>query len=135
MPATSKPPEKASATAGLEAFHWSPQPQAAAIVRELVDDVLRRCPGAEALAQRMREQTATRFIDWVDALVVPGSPQLGDRLRAAGFVLRKRRGADTCFVHEGAIFPDIVMVPENRARVAIAVDSVADFCAANTLDA
>ncbi|MBA2479997.1 MAG: hypothetical protein H0V44_04990 [Planctomycetes bacterium] len=121
--------------AALDAFHWSPQPHAAALVRELVDDVLRRCPEAQALASRMLDQTATRFIDWVDALVVPGSPELGDRLRAAGFVLRRRRGADTCFVHEAGIFPDIVMVPENRARVTIAVDSVADFCAVHALDA
>jgi hypothetical protein len=134
MTTTSKIPPS-NPTVGLDAFYWNPQPAAAALVRELVDDVLRRCPEAESLEARMREQTGTRFIDWVDALVVPGSPQLGDRLRAAGFALRKRRGGDTCFVHEGAIFPDIVMVPENRARVAICVESVADFCAAHTIDA
>ncbi|MBA3707685.1 MAG: hypothetical protein H0W83_02550 [Planctomycetes bacterium] len=120
---------------GLAAFHWTPQPAAAALVRELLDDLLRRCPEVTALANRMRAETATRFSDWVDTLVVPGSPALGDRLRASGFTLARRRGADTCFVHEAAIFPDIVMVPENRSRVAIAVESVADFCAAHAIDA
>ncbi len=118
---------------GLDAFHWEPQPKAAAVVDELVANFLKRCPEAAALAKRMHDETATRFIDWIDAAVVPGSPDLSDRLRKAGFTLRPRRGADTCFTHEAATFPDVVLVPEQTMRVAIFVDSCADFCAAHAL--
>jgi hypothetical protein len=130
-----KPPtaRHAKGTAGnaLTAFHWEPQPLAWTLVRELVDDFLHRCPDAFELAQRMKRETATRFVDWVDAIVAPGSPTLSDRLRKAGYVLRPRRGADTCFANEKGIFPDIILLPENTTRLAIEVESVADFCAAH----
>jgi hypothetical protein len=123
----------ASESGALTAFHWEPQPLAWGLVNELVERFLHRCRDALTLAERMRAETATRFVDWVDAIVAPGSPDLSDRLRKAGFVMRKKRAADTCFVHEGGIFPDIVLAPEHTMRVAIAVESVADFSAVHQL--
>jgi hypothetical protein len=118
-----------------EDFRWVPQPAGWTLVNELLADFLRRCAPASALAKRMREDTATRFIDWVDTMVVPGSPELSARLRSSGFSVHRRRGADTCFVHDRALLPDVIMVPENVTRIAIAVESVADFCAVHGLPA
>lgn len=113
---------------------WEPQPEAQALVRELFEGVIARLPEAQALQERMLARTATRLLDWVDALVLPGSPGLAERLRHAGFVLAPRRGADTCFRHPGADFPDLIPVPRATSQVVIAVESVADYAAVHAID-
>jgi len=107
---------------------WAPQPLAGALVLDLLEDFFKRLPAAKDLDGRLRAEAGVRFIDLVDAITVKGSPGLSDRLRRAGFVLRPRRGADTCFSHPLGSFPDLILVPEHGLSVAMAVESVADFC-------
>lgn len=114
----------------LVQFHWEPQPRAQALVNELVNGFLSRSPGALELAQCMRDQTGTRFNDWVDHIQAPRSEDLRQRLLAVGFSHRPIAGAPDRFVHEGAIFPEIVLVDGTVTRLAVKVDSVADFLAA-----
>lgn len=111
----------------LQKFHWEPQPRAAALVRELVEEFLRLCPGAAELSARMKHDTGTRFIDWVDHIQVQRSPELRKRLTDVGFTRKAMPGAPDCYVHEGAIFPMIVLDADDVLRVAIKVDSVVDF--------
>ncbi len=115
-------------------IRWSPQPAAAELVASLLEDALARLPEASDLASAMLERTATRFGDWVDALVLPGSPGLSERLRKAGFVLSPRRGADTCFQHAGGDFPALILLPQPLTQLLIQVESVADFCAAHAIE-
>ncbi|MBL8761123.1 MAG: hypothetical protein JNL50_07455, partial [Phycisphaerae bacterium] len=119
---------------GLTDFDWRPQPAGQRLVNELLSAFLQRCPGAAALAQRMKSDTGTRFHDWVDTIFTPGSPVLHQRLIEAGFTHRPLPGAREHFVHLGAMFPSIVLTPDQTDRVAIKVDSVADFLAAWSLD-
>lgn len=113
----------------LARFLWQPQPVAQAFVAGLTEKFLTLCPAARALAARMRDETATRFIDWIDHLVVPNGPGLSDQLSAAGFRPVSRHGADGVFANPDGIFPDILVGGET-VRAGIAVDSVSDAAAA-----
>ncbi len=131
----------ADAPESLKQWQWKPQPEAAALVRDLVNDFLARCPGAALLAERMKSDTGTRFIDWIDTIQVPGSDELEARVLATGFAhiptltLRgdeptdKRAGSPKAFTHAGGIFPTIMLHIEPVQRVAIKVDDVAEFLA------
>jgi hypothetical protein len=113
-----------------QSFDWQPQPQAQALVSELVTTFLGRCPGAANLARAMKHDTGTRFIDWVDSIQVKRSESLRGRLQEVGFDRRAVPGAPDCFIHDGGMFPQIVLDTAPETRVAIKVESVVDFLAA-----
>lgn len=112
-------------------FDFKPQPQAAAIVRELIDGFLARHPQAADLARRMKDVTGTRFLDWIDHILVsrkdPGFVGLRERLLAAGFSHVPQMGAKNAFLHLGAIFPEILLDEHPVSAIVLKVDSVADF--------
>lgn len=119
----------------LQAFQWQVQPGAEAVVRGVVEEFLTRCPGANRLAERMKLETGTRFFDWIDHVAVPHSAEMERRLREAGFVKKSLEGAEACFVHEGGMFPAVLMEKSEAMRVAIKAESTADFAAAMGIDA
>jgi hypothetical protein len=112
----------AAQTDPLAAFHWTPQPQAQALVKQIIADFLGRSSFAAALAWKMRDEAGTRFIDWIDHLVLPISAELAQRLQTAGFIER-----DGAFVHDGGIFPAILLRDDPHWQAALKVESVADF--------
>jgi hypothetical protein len=120
-----------TATNPLEAFQWTPQPKAAALVRCLVDELLAADPIAANLARRMRQETGTRFIDWIDHLVIPQTHRATPDLSATGYIQERAQDGTPHFVQPRGMFPPIA--PGARLNVALKVDSVADFAAANGL--
>lgn len=116
------PEMTATQTDPLTAFHWTPQPAAESLVKKIVADFLGRSLFAANLAAKMRDQTGTRFVDWLDHLVLPISVELVRDLQQAGFVER-----GPAYVHEGGIFPAILIRDQPMAQAAIKVESVADF--------
>jgi len=115
-------------------FEWEPQPAAQKLINELVTEFLQRCPDAAGLAARMKSETGTRFHDWIDHLEFPASESLKGRLREVGFTPRPLPGQRDAHIHEGAIFPAVVLTAGPVLRAAIKVDSVGDFLAAWRLD-
>jgi hypothetical protein len=117
----------------LEAFHWTPQPDAEQFVRGLVYDFLGHNPCAASLAERFRHETGTRFIDWIDSIIVPHSDALLSELADAGFQKdRDRQGEFThIWTNPHGMFPRIGMQDAPLTRVYLKVESVADFIAAN----
>src|SRR2546423_13256187 len=91
----------------LTAFQWKPQPEAFALVQSLVNGFLSQSPYAATLAKRMKDETGTRFIDWVDHIAVGATPQMQDRLAAVGF-MQTESDADNVYVNEAGIFPAIL---------------------------
>ena len=119
---------ESSSTAALDQFHWEPQPKGQALVNELVADFLARCPEAERLKNRMKAESGTRFVDWVDYITVPKTTaNILTRLADAGFVRTPHEGASECYVNDKGIFPAIIVCNSQTTRVAIKVASVADF--------
>ncbi|HRQ73621.1 MAG TPA: hypothetical protein PLU35_11390, partial [Phycisphaerales bacterium] len=117
--------------ASEQAFHWEPQPQAQAVVDELVEAFLAACPAGRGLAERMRSQTGTRLRDWIDFIEAPDAGGLRGRLEATGFVARPEPGAPSRLVHEGGLFPAVLLGGGGGMRVGIKVERVEDFLAAN----
>lgn len=115
----------------LTAFHWEVQPQAEALVLGAVQEFLSRCPQSAALAERLQRDTGTRFVDWVDYLVIP--EQSADRWLAAGFSERTE-GQESVLVQPHGIFPRVLLRPGARRIAALKAESVADFLAAHSLD-
>jgi len=108
----------------FDQFQWKPQPEAQALVNELLGAFLAKCPGAAMLAKRMEHDTATRFGDWVDSIQWPRDAGLRARLLDVGFDRRATPGAPDCFVHPGAMFPTIILDTSPVARVFVKAESV-----------
>ncbi len=122
-----------SAAESVQLFDWKPQPAGQQLVNELLADFLGRCPQAASLASAMKAAAGTRFHDWVDHIAAPRTQALKERLLETGFTQHAQPGAADCFIHEGAMFPAVLLVDGQATRVGIKVDSVADFCAVHQL--
>lgn len=114
-------------------FHWEPQPEAWAIVKDMVAGFLARCGQAEELAERMKHETGTRFVDWVDSIEAPIGEGLLERLEKAGYVRTPEEGNDRIWRHPGAILPPVLGSRGPIVRVSIKVESLADFVAAHMI--
>src|SRR5687767_13047917 len=120
-------PDNAAAADALTAYKWEPQPEAEALVRELVDAFLRVSPVAQALRDRLYAEAGVRFVDLVDTILVPDGPEVAERLVRAGY--RKASTSDDTphYAHAGGIFPRIETVSDTARQVAVRVESIADF--------
>lgn len=118
----------------LNAYHWEPQPQAEKLVRGMVDEFLAKCPDAARLATRMRDQTGTRFIDWVEWIGVRPTRHIEEELLRAGFARHTSEEGREYFSQPRGVFPRVSFKGGAAIEVAIKVDSVADFAAANAID-
>ena len=114
-------------------FRWSVQPAPAALVQDWIDDFRRHLPAIETLASRMMRETGTRLVDWVDHLWLPEASLSADQLSELGF-LAEREGPLRVWRHLQGMFPTLVTSPGSQRRMAIKVESVADFAAAWGLD-
>lgn len=122
-----------TAIAQLADFDWRPQPEAARFVGSLVDDFLERNAAAAELAARMRDETGTRFFDWIDHFAMPEHDDSLTKLASLGF--EPQREADATRWHdEQGLFPDVMMHGSPITRCAIRVESVTDFLFAHRLD-
>src|SRR4051794_14506116 len=117
--------DRKEATEALTQFTWERQPEAERLVRELVDEFLQRCPWAKELAERMREETGTRFIDWLDSISLRETEQLRQRLKTAGYVNK----GDGKYVQPLGMFPPILTWNVETFELAFKTESVADFAA------
>ncbi|HEY4330546.1 MAG TPA: hypothetical protein VGN88_12475 [Phycisphaerae bacterium] len=117
----------------LQAFQWSRQPAAENLLRGIVQTFLNRTSTAAALAHRMRDDTGTRFFDWIDSLQLSHSFERD--LLASGYQFAHPVHDDAKLLHhpEG-IFPRILLSHAPLTRISLKVDSVADFLAANQLE-
>src|SRR6266550_113423 len=121
--------DRQDGTDALRQFTWERQPEAERVVMELASEFLERSDESKRLSERMRAETGTRFVDWVDYFRLPATNETRARLERAGFVRSSRPGAPDCFVQPHGVFPAIVLSGEPKLVVGIKVDSVSDFMA------
>jgi hypothetical protein len=114
-------------------YQWSTQPEAAALVQEIYDDFLRRSPRTKEFERRLLGETGTRLLDWVDHFSIPRRANPAARLSEVGFQ-PDGAGEHTAWRHPGGLFPAVVVGHGETWRMAIHVESVVDFLAANRLD-
>lgn len=109
---------------------WQCQPQAWRLLLREVDRLCAANPYAEQLRERMRTETGTRLVDWLDYLCLEPSATLCDELLSAGY----RIGTDgRTWHHPGGLFPRWVLgeSPAGFPRLGfgIQVESVDGFVA------
>ncbi len=119
-------------------FDWSLWPETEALIQRWVSTALEGNPFAHRLAERMRVETNTRFVDWVDHLVVSDRPGLHAHLAQLGYVRQAIPYAAgiPVYAHDGGMFPRIAVSPgegPDVREVAIKVESVAAFSRAHDL--
>ncbi len=120
-------------------FDWQPQPAAAQFVAGLLRPCIQTNPQIATLARRMRDETGTRFVDWVDSVALAASPALRAELANAGYEPDARE--DGVWRHPEGLFPVVRLLDKETANgapagqpsfLAIKVASVDDFAAAMT---
>ena len=145
----------ATADDTLQEYRWTPQPAAAGVIEEALAE-FRRVNWIADFERRLRSETGTRLVDWIDHVVVPASDEQGSRLAAAGFSsLETDHGS--IWRHPGGLFPTVLLHDHpHRSRHAprdvehhaepdvydrpqrqlfLKVESVVDFLIANCLAA
>ncbi len=116
---------------------WSVQPAAANLIHELIDNFAGRNRSLLQLRDRLRSETGTRLIDWIDFVQLPVDTALRERLLGAGFE-EKPAGR---WRHHGGMFPEIRSINQGsdgaaatgegtHALCVLKVESVVDFLVA-----
>lgn len=116
----------------LKDFQWTPQPEAEALVLELVEGCLLAIPEARRFADRLRHEAGVRFHDCVGHIALPGDSPVRQRAEHAGWVYETTEGGLDVYVQPEGMFPMLVFGYPGR-EVAIKVESVADFAAVHGL--
>ncbi|NIP86240.1 MAG: hypothetical protein GTO03_12000 [Planctomycetales bacterium] len=113
-------------------FQWKPQPEAAALVHRLLDEFVQANPWTAQFAQRLRDETGTRLIDWVDHLAVPASNPLKAELFRLGFqsLVDDDRSQ---WRHPQGLFPTLLLLEDGKSELAVRAESVSDFLVVHDL--
>jgi hypothetical protein len=112
-------------------FNWPLCYEAENLLLDRIATFLERNGFARLLSQRMRLETGTLFLDWVDHLVLPASDE--PSLREAGFVedpLGENRENLKAMWHPEAMLPRVLLAATNvkyPPAIAIRSEFVADF--------
>src|SRR5437763_588365 len=80
--------DRENGTEALKQFSWERQPEAERLIRDVVKAFLDTCPEAAAIAERMKSETGTRFMDWIDYIQLADRSKFVPRLKSTGFILK-----------------------------------------------
>lgn len=125
-------------------FAWKRWPQTERFLADRYSELEQENDWAKDFSQRLRDLTGTILEDWVDHVRLNGARVPHDVLRELGY--KPRRGEDVApprrvYTHPGADLPKLMVDPTASPDapvclgVAIRVDHLAAFLAANRLDA
>jgi hypothetical protein len=112
---------------GVEFFNWMTFPEADEFLRGLIDDFTVNQNRAGELAGSIEWGTSTRFMDWVDHMVLPEDSVDEDHLVYMGFTEDEK--AETqygarCFRHRGSVLFPILLRSGRMTELAIGVDDL-----------
>ncbi len=124
MPPKTNTPEKA--------YEWTPQPAAFSLIVQILEDFFAACSEAAAFAARMRRETGTRLIDWIDHIRLNRQDARVARLDEAGYRPLRSDENGAVFENSGGLFPP-VFVWSGAMEIAVRVESASDFLAAHQL--
>lgn len=114
-------------------FDWPVAWEGESILRKHVETFLEQNSAAAALAERMRNETATDFFEWIDHLVLPLEHE--PALQAAGFTRASATdtpGGERVYEHRPTTLPRVVLRP-GPSLIALRPEFVADFAARQQL--
>ena len=119
-------------------FDWQLWPKTEARVDSWIASALAGNSFATKLAERMNTETNTRFVNWVDHIVVKERQGLDAELRTLGYARQSTPYAVgvPVYAHTGGMFPKVAVDPTTETEVrevAIKVESIAAFSRAHDL--
>lgn len=126
---------KTDPTDALTKYHWEPQPQTARFLAQLMDDALKRNAWLLGFADRLYRETGNRIGDVVRLWIISDTQENRSRLAEAGYSASDVPGDGPVFVNRSGMFPDIMLADHPETDLGLKVEFVADFAAANGLDA
>src|SRR3954469_6181034 len=114
-------------------FNWPLCYDAENFLLERISAFLEQNSFARILSERMRDETGTIFIDWVDHLILPASDEAA--LREAGYAddpLGENKDGLKAIWHPEAMLPRVLLAPKDLkhpSALAIRPEFVAEFAA------
>ncbi|MBI3336380.1 hypothetical protein HYZ98_02320 [Candidatus Peregrinibacteria bacterium] len=131
LPGHLAPQESDQLSYAPDHFEWPRCPEADIVLKNLTISILQNHQFAGRLAERMKNETSTRFFDWLDHVRLPPDHPVLAELQQHGFI-EEIGGADekdkTVLWHPHAEFPRILIDPQTKnPAAAIHVESVEDF--------
>lgn len=124
------PAKKGAKVKKQDEFDWGLYPELEEFVAGRVSHFLSKVPAAKALSDRMLAQTSTRFVDWIDHMVLPEWMTKYKDLEKVGLVEIHTRGDPNegmVMKHkESYLFP-IILSRSRQMEVALKPESIDDF--------
>jgi hypothetical protein len=123
----------ATIPSALEAFPWSPQPNAAAWVAEMSRQLRSRLPFAETIKQRLLAEAGVRFDDLIDTIQLRYDKQILADALAAGWVRGDEDRGRQMYTNPTGVFPQIVVMHQMDVMplsIHLKVESIDDFLSA-----
>lgn len=121
--------EEAKGPSGDE-FDWGLYPQLEKFVVSLVDKFLSKHKYANLLSENMLDKTSTKFIDWIDHIVVPDSDVKTQDLEKLGMVVTETQGDSndtTIYKHPASYLFPILLTTKKRNEIAIKPEEIDHF--------
>jgi hypothetical protein len=119
----------------LEQFKWEPQPEAERWLQKVESFIFEALPGSKQFAARLERECGVRWMDLIDEIAIDANDKNLLGFMTAGWkqVAHERRGIYAVYQNASGIFPSVVLIRGIACGVALKVESVADFLAANGL--
>jgi hypothetical protein len=117
-----------------EDFDWPRCPEVARLVAKRVDEIVSEIRFASCFQQRMKDETGTRLIDWVDHICLPFNDPFAGKVEELGYARTEHDGEQEVWRHPGAMVPVIRLREQSTVDLWLKVESVSDFMLAHDLD-
>ena len=111
-------------------FDWGLYPQAENLLTQHINTFLKNNGFARELSSRMERQTSTRFLDWIDHVVLPEDVVSAKAIEEVGFQEMEHSEAPTgmrVFMHPMAIFFPILLSQKNFTEVVLKPERLDHF--------
>jgi hypothetical protein len=117
-------------------FAWQCHPKAALWIEALLERACQKNFFIESLKQDLLKKASTKLFDWVDHIVLGYSREVVQQLDGLGFTEERTTITKQQFIHEGALFPAIILdeEAEGLSAIALKVESIEDFLMVRGMD-
>ncbi|MEM3791554.1 MAG: hypothetical protein QXL16_02400 [Candidatus Micrarchaeaceae archaeon] len=112
-------------------FDWELYPNVAEFLQKIVEEFLKNNAFARELAKRMRDETSTRFIDWVDYSKI--GKEYKKEVEKLGFqkIKAETEEGEEAYMHKSTCLFPVVLSNRKGIEIGIKVDNVDDFAQAH----
>ncbi|MHA1904683.1 MAG: hypothetical protein ACXADL_14640 [Candidatus Thorarchaeota archaeon] len=123
-------PESKDSTNNKTEFNWGLVPDAEILLQDEITMFLASNAYAASFAKEMIKVTSTRFIDWIDHIVVPNSRVGHEELLEIGFSPSDERDTDIdsrVYEHSGTFLFPVIVSDQEKTEVSLKPENIVDF--------